>query len=480
MVVKFYNLDKRPNSTKQPPANSELITCSNVDLKDQCSFLNPVLRIKDQITGAVFKPNNYNYAYISDWSRYYFVTDWQYINGAWNVSLSVDALASFKTQIGNTRAYVIRSASHYNGNIVDTFYPTTCVKNVSKQSVSSEIYHTSLPSGCYVVGIINNNTDNLNVGAVNYYALTAAKFSDFLQYIFGSSIYTNSNITEVGEGMYKSLFDPFQYVVSCMWFPFANTSFGNSSGHINCGYWDTGINATRVTYIVREMNFRTDSPITAHPLAATRGNYLNYAPYTTLTLYYPPFGEIPIDTTFNQYIPNTYLWGKIYLDAITGMADCYISLTDGNTTTGGADPYRFMTMRSVQVGVPIQLSQIMSSTIGRLVNTGLTAAQQLLHLSTDGVFGTIMSGVQSALAKVSSTGANGSFIEIIEPPYLVCEYASLVPENNTEYGRPLCDERVINTLSGYIKCGEADHSFTGTEYERTTINQYMANGFFYE
>ncbi len=480
MQVKFYTFSKRPNSTKQPAANSEVITFSDVELKNECSFLNPTLRIKDKPSGSTFVPTMYNYAYIALWTRYYFVNDWRYINGAWEVDLTLDVLASYKTAIGNTSAYIVRSASHYNGNIIDSFYPASTVKSISKQSVSSEIYHSSLPSGCYIVGVINNATSNLNVGAINYYALSATSFSSLLQYIFSGSIYQSSNITEVSEGFFKSLFDPFQYIVSCMWFPFATSSFGTTSETIKIGYWDTGITGTRVQYIVKQMNIKSDSAISQHPLAATRGNYLNYSPYTTLTLFYPPFGEIPIDTTFNQYGNSTYLWGKMFVDSITGQADLYVTLTDGNDSDHGADPYRYMTLRSAQIGVPIQLAQIMQSTIGRLINTGANLASSLLNIEIDGLFGTILNGVQSALAKVATSGANGSFIEIIEPPYLICEYASLAPENNAEYGRPLCDTRTINTLSGYVKCGEDDHDFAGTDYERKTINQFLKNGFFYE
>lgn len=480
MIVKFYNFSKRPNSTKQPANNSENLTLSDVELKDECSFLTPILKIRDRVASVTFVPRDYNYAYIPLWSRYYFVNDWKYINGAWEVTLSVDTLASHKTAIGNTEAYVIRSASLYNGNIIDTFYPTSVVKNISKQSVSSEIYHSTLPSGTYIVGVLNNSNSNLNIGAINYYALTTTQFSSFLQYIFSGAIYNSSNIIEVGEGLFKSMFDPFQYVVSCMWFPFDPAGFGNTTENIKIGYWDTGVSGRRLQQIVSEHNFRTNSAISAHPLASSRGAYLNYSPYTTLTLYYPPFGEIPIDTTYNQYMPNTYLWGKLYIDAVTGCADCYVTLTNGNDSGQGADPYRYMTMRSAQVGVPIQLAQVMSDTIGRLIGAGVSAVDQLLNIKPSGIFDTILSGIQSALAKTSITGSNGSFIEIVEPPYLICEYASILPENNEEFGRPLCDKRFINTLSGYVKCGEDDHAFACTDYERKTINEYLKSGFFYE
>ena len=484
MTVKFYSFSKRQNSTSQPAANSELLTLSSVELKEECNFVTPVLKLKGLTNGTTFVPGLYNYVYIPLWTRYYFITDWKFINGLWEVQLNMDVLASHKTEIGNTQAYVIRSASQYNGNLIDSFYPATSVKSISKQSVGSEIYHSSLPSGSYIIGVVNNASSGLNVGAINYYALTTAQLSSLLQYLFSNNIYNVSNVTEMGEGLYKSLFDPFQYIVSCMWFPFETSSFGNTTENIKVGYWDTGISGTRVHYIVKQMNVKSDSPISRHPLAATRGNYLNFAPYTTLTLYYPPFGEIPIDTTFNQYGSSTYLWCKLFVDSITGMADLYVTLTDGTDSDHGADPYRYMFVKTAQIGVPIQLAKIAPE--GGFVNSAITSATGFVGSIIDAlgannqIFQGIIDGTKAAMAKVSTAGANGSFIEIVEPPYLVCEFCSLASENITEYGRPLCDTKYINTLSGYIKCGEANYPFTGTDIERKIINNYLASGFFYE
>ena len=483
MTIKFYDFSKRANSTKQPAANSELLSLSSVELKEECSFVNPVIRIKDRVNNIVFTPNLYNYVYIPLWLRYYFIRDWRYVNGAWEVDLTLDVMASHKTEIGNTNAYISRCASQYNGNIIDSFYPATTVKSISKQSVGSNIYHASLPAGCYIVGIVNNASSNLNVGAINYYALTTAQLSSLLQYLFSSNIYNTSNIIEMGEGLYKSLIDPFQYIVSCMWFPFSAATFGTTTETIKAGYWDTGISGTRVHNIVAPFNIKSDSAISRHPLAATRGNYLNFAPYTTLTLYFPPFGEIPIDTTFNQYGTNTYLWCKLYLDAITGLADLYVTLTDGTSTDASADPWRYMTMKTAQIGVPIQLAKIAPDSF---INAASVSGTEFVRTALNAlnanniIFDSVINATQAAMTKVSVSGANGSFIEIIEPPYLVCEFSSIAAEKNEEFGRPLCDSRTINTLSGFIKCGEANYPFKGTEFERKVINNYMANGFFYE
>ena len=138
-----------------------------------------------------------------------------------------------------------------------------------------------------------------------------------------------------------------------------------------------------------------------------------------------------------------------------------------------------MTMRTAQVGVPIQISQVMSDYVSTLTS-GVGAVSSLFSGNIAGIFNNIASGVQSAMPKVSNLGANGSLVEIIEPPYLVVEHMQVVDENRTEFGRPLCNTRTINNLSGYIQCGEADHQFSATRTESEEINRNLKEGFFYE
>lgn len=478
MIVNFFNFSKRPNSTAEPPGNDPTrTTLTDVQLKEETSFLNPTLLISRNATQSAFNPVMFNYCEIAIWQRYYFITDCRWVNSVWEIDLTVDPLASFKSAIGDTYAYVIRSASNFNGDLIDTFYPATSEPYITRQGIENDIYLTPIASGCYVVGVINNETSN-RVGAVTYYALTNAQFASLLAYLFSGNIWNASNIYDISEGLFKSLFNPFQYFVSCMWFPYAPSVIGSTSANVKIGYWDTGVTGTIASTLVKEYRVVTQSAIRPHP-QANRGRYLNRTPYTRLTAYIPPFGEIPIDASYMVYDSN-WLYGKINVDFITGQADLRLTITNGYTPGGaGFDDYKFCTMRSSQIGVPIQISQLQTDYIG--IFSGLVSAA---GGAASGEGTSVATGVGSmlknAFPKAGSLGSNGSFIEVTETPVLVVESYMIADEDRTEFGRPLCSEKQIRTLSGYIQCGEGDHAFPCTATEKEMINRHLKEGFFYE
>lgn len=474
MVVNFYNFSKRPNSTKQPAANDATkLVLSNVELKDECSFLNPVLLVtRTMVTG--FNPTMYNYVYIPGWTRYYNIKDWTYKNAVWEVSLSVDVLASFKSSIGSTSAYVLRSASASDGNIIDTLYPAKPNATIQKANVACAWYNVAPSGGTYVVGILNYE-DFYRVGAVSYYALTMAQFNSFLAYLFSNNIYNASSVTEISAGLYKSLFNPFQYIVSCMWFPFSSVAFADPTvnvKNIKLGYWDTGIQGL-VVGAISEKTYVT-ATLPDHPQAAARGAYLNRAPYTRMTLYIPPFGSIPLDMNYRSI--GNYLYSAVQVDHITGMATIRVAIS---ASSSNLDEFNIMTERTGMLGVPIQISQLMPDYVGS-IQTITSGIGSLVTGNILGAASSVLSAVETQMPKVSSNGANGSFVECLLAPHLIAEFLPIADEDNTEFGRPLCSARTLSTLSGYIQCSEDDHAFPCTEPEKTLINQHLKNGFFYE
>ena len=124
MKFVFYAFAKRINSTKIPGNGHEV----EGNIFEPCEILAPVL---------IISPNNYNirynYVQIPEFERYYFIKSWEFSGGRYYAKCMVDVLASHKTQIGETTQYVLRSASNYNGYLIDTAYPVT--SNFSDENI---------------------------------------------------------------------------------------------------------------------------------------------------------------------------------------------------------------------------------------------------------------------------------------------------------------------------------------------------------
>lgn len=473
MIVNLYGFQKKKNSTAQPAISSATVL-NDVELKDDTSIVNPVLLINQRSSGmpVPFDPSYFTYAFIPKFGRYYFISDARWVSGLWELYLSVDVLASFKTAIGSMSAYVERAASAYNAHIIDNLYPAKTDVQITNATIATSWNNVAPSGGCYILGVVNNQSSG-HIGAITYYAMTASALNLLLAFMYSNNIYQAGNITEIGEDLFKSLFNPFQYIVSCMWFPGAASNYGDTQVTIKLGYWDTPVIAY-INKTVVDVRFVTGT-IPTHPQAASRGVYLNFAPYTRITLFCPPFGEISLDPTFTRV--GRYLYAKVMIDPITGQS----TLRAAFTNTSGSYSGKPFIEKTAMFGVPIQLAQVLSDYSGAIN----TAASGLTSGSIAGVIGgAIGATVQSALAsqapKVSTNGANGSFINFALEPSLVVEHTLLADEDNADLGRPLMEARTINSLYGYIKCAEAHFSGSCFDSERDAINNFMQAGFFYE
>lgn len=471
MTVEFWAFSKKRNSTKQPTPGSGT-SYTNFQLKEATSILNPVIYIS--VSGmsvpSVAPVNTYTYCYINKFNRYYFVDDWTYVNNMWEGHLSIDVLASHKTEIGATSAYVERSASSYDGSIIDKLYPANTDYDVQYASLAYAYLNVAPSGGTYVVGVINNIAPN--AGAVTYYAMTQSQLGDLLGYMFGNDIWNGSGITEISSGLFKSMFNPMQYIVSCMWFPFPMETFSSTSATVYLGYYSTGVSAKVLTSLAHKAYITGTVP--SHPQASSRGSFLNYAPYTDVTVYIPPFGSIPIDTAFFEN--GRYLYCPYWVDHITGEATIRVSVCASNNMV---ETY-ICAERSSKLGVSIQLAQVMadySHTI-QTMQSGMSGG--IAGMIAGAIGATVQSALDAKFPAVSTSGSNGSFMETIQAGVIVAKFTKVVSEDNTDMGRPLMQTKTLNTLSGFIKCAEAHFASPCLASEREKVESFMLSGFYYE
>ena len=112
MTVVFYKYNGIKNKINKTLSNG--LTINNVIIQNDFDITAFDLLIKD--TGF---NSEYNYCYIQDLGRYYFIESVERMNGTiYKVRLSVDVLKSFSTQIENIQAIITKSENP-DDNFVD-------------------------------------------------------------------------------------------------------------------------------------------------------------------------------------------------------------------------------------------------------------------------------------------------------------------------------------------------------------------------
>lgn len=512
--VTFYTgFEKRLNSTRLPTGDGTVYQC---ELKDRCSILHPTITIHR--LGNDESPEKFNYCMIPKFLRYYFINDWTWENGIWMAHMTVDVLASWKNDIGGLSEYIMRtdSTSAFNGAIMDKMYPATNDFSIDRTVFANPFVET-LSQGTYVVGIINGDSEG-TVGAITYYAMTPTEFANLKSYLYsdnnlilmGITNQAGDQLEEISKEVFRAIYNPFQYISSCMWFPVLKSDInGTQYNRVKLGWWEYPVSGKVLT--AQTGYFSEVAEIPLHP-QTTRGKYLNYSPYTRRTLH-GKFGAIPIDCSYfetGDYMMNTYR-----VDYITGKCRVEIFASE---TSAGTNP-KLITETEFLIGTPIQIAQVSIDYLGTAVNaidtlkdSGLGAIMGAIGTGIAGgiggtaivpVGGTVAGASAGALAgafmgavisagqgiydtinasmpQTQVSGTNGSFINGLVSSVLISEFFVITDEDITHKGRPLCEIRTINTLSGYIMCADGDHDIGCMTEESTAISKFLTNGFFWE
>jgi hypothetical protein len=466
--VSLWKINKRENSTYRPAGTAKVYQCvSNTDF----DILSPDIPLN---IGLTENPTSYNYAYISAFGRYYFVTNWRVQNGMWWASLRVDVLASWKTDIGAQVLYVDRSASDFDTTIADTTYFATADFTVNSvpftlQDSDQHQWKTSgvYSDGTFVMGVIGKG------GAVNYWAFPASNYEKFMQSVFNFDY-------GFADEQVKAVFNPIQYITSVIWLPFSLAGVSTGTINVDFGWWTIGDKDSGgfPLHAGKYINFGASVNLPKHP-QQTRGNWLNGAPYSKYLLKLPCFGMLDIQGY--DMLDSTSINITIDVDCATGKAICYIRPSSVKVNTQVVE---------MQVGCPVQVAQIQSSMLSMganwLRNTG--AVGKYVSDSISGAFAG-MSGLIGGITglanfdfsdKASVSGTVGSLAATKIDGAVIAIFQHLANENLPDKGRPLCERKMLNTLSGYMQISDADIGVPCTVTELAEIRSYMNGGFFYE
>ena len=483
--IYYFSFDKKINSTKQPDVSESALQntpSDSVVLKEGCSYLNPVFLL---YKGRAFDPQTggfyWNYLYVPRWSRFYFIDDIVFNEGFLEFHCRQDVLATWKTKIGGSTLYVLRSSAQADGNIVDTLYPTKTNASYSYNEGTSPFIHRSgtdninISDGTFILGIVSRRG---TYGSVRYVALSQSALRTLCMALMDDSLLTSGSspidLNDASLVLQKSLMNPLQYIVSCIWVPTLYASVAGTE-ESTLDVWDWSVTVTNKNLGGELPYIMTASAISLnkHPQAASRGAYLNTSPYTNIWLSFPPFGMIELDTTL--YRDATQVRCYIITDNITGQG--ILRVNNGTVDTNRIE---------AQIGVPIQLSQVVKdyltgaqnavNTIGSVIQSAITGD---IGGAITGATNGIAEGIRAMIPKLSTTGTGGGFASLRGQPTVYHEFFPIVDGYNTEMGRPYCQPARPVDLPGYLKCA-GDVPIYGTTAEHDEIQEFITNGFYYE
>lgn len=505
--IKLFKFNKKPNSTKRPAGYvGTTFTCA---VKSAASVLGPVVDIK-------VENNNrniafYNYAYIEDFKRYYFIIDIVYNEGIWTLSLACDLLATYRSDIISSKQYVIRSANKFNPDIVDTLYLSKIMPlfNRTKFNIyegatfDGDLYEygvrwhndligrsgfvpnyfdSDLSSGEYVVSIIGNNATG-----VEHYAFSYNGLKDLINKAF---TLTPSDMSDVSSGIAKALYNPIQYITSCRWYP-SVVATGTSTNSIKIGPYTLTLGGSYASPVDIKMipEFYIDIHIPRHP-DWVNYPYMKLSPYSEYNLYFQPFGNIPLDSTkiygsedLHIFWAVDYTTGQSHLKIKTlshayreesiiydTVADYGVTIpisslvTDfktgaimsGMTWVKGA----IDKANNIASGADRGNSVMNNPQYANAINAGVDIGKPMSVNINTSTIDKAMDALGSAMGQVHTVGNSGSFLAYNSgKPFVYAFFYDQADRDPERFGRPFYSTAYLYTITGYCICSNAVINF---------------------
>ena len=497
MTITLYKIEKKTNSTKRATSSDPSKLYSNVVLKENTSVLNPIIIIRFDSEENIAL---YNYCFITEFSRYYFIDDYVYThNGVIELHCTCDVLASFKNQIGTQWAYILRSATGYRLSLPDHKFPLSGeVFTNSTHPIANDgspiwtSTHTpwvnNYAQGIYVIGVISKSSSP--GGSLSYYAMNSSQFEQFKTLFLGDTSWAVGSFAgfEISEELWKSLFNPIQYIATCRWFPVSSIQ-GTASTTIDIGWW-TLSNCP----CVKLSTLYIDIPTIQFPLPPNEivdSAYKNLPPFADYKLYIPPFGEFTLDGFKVGKLISNIVYGTIRayirIDIVSGKGALLVTYNppDDNNSQHTS----VLVWDTEQISVDVSFGQINSDVVGAIragANAAIEMAQGITTLNPAAIVGGAVGGLIEgtvALTPNAQFRSGGGSLAIYQSLdfRLIATYKKQVEQDYDDFGGLVYMSDRINNHSGFILTEDAHiEIFGATKTEVDRIKAYMDGGFFYE
>lgn len=470
LTATFYHFHKRHNSTLVPD-NTVTSQTFDIDLKDDCSLVNPTFFFKK--SDSAFKLN-----YCSFEGRYYFVEDVTSVrNNLWEVSCRCDVLATYKEQIEDTYAFIQYCTGGTGlNNIVDNRIPVGIGSSVSSNvaAVDSFIFSTfpivilsltgSGSSGLFVLDSWSSIPDILN-GVDNWWGSavgTATVYDDIVKSI--KQLFTSGGAASC--------------IKNAIGLPIAASGISlGAATTLSLGAYPTNVTGYALNQFIK-----TSTSTVVIPWQHT--DWRRNSPYTKIELFLPCLGNLSIDATEVSAFPSLDIDYSLNLSSgdmaarVRGSgSNVIVGMLSGNIAQG----ISIGSSNTNYSGVIGGLATAAAATAGAVASGGLTLAGA----------GVIAAGAAASLGSINgqsqgfgnmSGGASVGVGTTIICSTICANLAHGLSNLDARQGMPLMAVDKIENHSGYIQTVNASVGGGGniTDAERREINSLLDGGIYYE
>lgn len=462
MNIAFYSQMSSENTVFKFGLNESYPALATLEgvLKDDCSVERPVIMIentRDSHGSSLIDITHFNYAYIPDFGRYYYVDDIVFVtNNMLEVHLKVDVLHSFRKFICSAVGIVERTSDftiddsnlnrYNNGQFRSVSLPND-LRTYGFHLETAASFH-DYDNGRNIL-VTSGGTLDDSFGMMNIYNPNDAQMKTFADWLY------NFDFTDLFDQYWRLWRNPMDSIISFQRVFFdVNTG---SSAPIMLGNKRAILEgATIFAKTISKMNPLTTITFSIS-VSEISENYRYRPPYSSATLYLPFIGMVPIDV--NDFLntrsggdPRT-LYVTYRCDPITGALYCAVTVSSGGNMhpigTYGGNAAQTLPITASDSGQA--LTNTISS-IGKIAVGSYTGSSGLVTSGANQLMGT--RAQEQVLGTITgNTGALGP----LSPVLHITTSAFHIPTDYEEFlGKSIYEKKKVTDCTGFTKFVEIE------------------------
>lgn len=299
----------------------------------------------------------------------------------------------------------------------------------------------------------------VGTGLLHAYVLSNEQITAFSDWMW------QDDIMDYLSKLFKT--NPLDSIISTSLMPYTPTTSGTSAIKLGSQVCGNVTNALQVTSQFQKFDF-TYSGLSAHMW----GNALDYSQGTTIYLYVPFVGLVPLDTNKAVF---TKLTLRYIIDNITGQGVVSLLSEKNNANFDSGRNNIVLDSWSFNCKSTIALTR---QDMGSIISSAMSGITSLMSGNVLGVANSIMNARPNS--ERNGTFNTSSAYMGMRRPYIVYSFSNaVIPSGGYGYiGRPQYSVKKVLTCSGFIKCKSPNITFsnTPTETEKTEIYNMLEQG----